>query len=93
MLVYGVARLRPLGSVQLASWGSQRSTRCLALHKYISNEMMVGEDPNILPSNHVGWRANCLRHLSGYGKLFIACTDLSSLGGSNAGTHSFIQQI
>lgn len=47
----------PLGAVQLVSWGSQRGARCLASHKYICNEVVVRDDPNILTNSHVGLKS------------------------------------
>lgn len=47
----------PLGTVQLASWGFQHGARCLALHKFISNEMIVQDDPCLLTTNHAGVRS------------------------------------
>ena len=45
---------RPLGTVQLASWGFQRGARCLTMHKYISNEIIVRDDSNLVTNEHVG---------------------------------------
>lgn len=48
---------RPLGTVQLASWGFQHGARCLTMHKYISNEIIVQGDSNLVASEHVGLKS------------------------------------
>lgn len=49
---------RPLGTVQLASWGFQRGARCLTMHKYISNEIIVIVTNVIIVTNeHVGLKS------------------------------------
>lgn len=48
---------RPLGTVQLASWGFQRGARCLTMHKYISNEIIVHGDSNLVTNEHVGLKS------------------------------------
>lgn len=47
------------GFLALFSWlaGLPRVARCLVSHKYISNEIIVHEAADMLPSNHAGLKS------------------------------------
>lgn len=47
----------PLGTAQPAGWDSWCGSRCLGLHQYICNEMIVQDDPNTLSKNHVSLKS------------------------------------